>query len=229
MTVPTLPAPHALRAIRTPLRIAVVDDHPLYREGVVRTLEAAGETVVGEASDGTTALTLIRRHRPDVALVDVRMPGMDGIDVTDDLARNGPSVPVVLLSAFDDGALVRRGLEAGAVAFVTKDADRDEILRALRAAAAATQKPDEMEPFTDVVMNRLTDDERWLLRLADAGLLDRSDMAEQTGLSNAEVIAVLTGAIDRLGASNLPDALLLAHHMGLLGASPPRGDSGDHD
>src|SRR3954454_11741349 len=70
---------------RKPLRVVVADDHPLYRQGVVRALEAGGELVVAEASDGATALNLIRRNPPDVALVDVRMPRMDGIDVVEDL------------------------------------------------------------------------------------------------------------------------------------------------
>jgi two-component system nitrate/nitrite response regulator NarL len=126
---------------RKPLRVVVADDHPLYRQGVVRALEAGGELVVGEASDGATALKLIRRNPPDVALVDVRMPRMDGIDVVEDLTRHGPAVPVVLLSAFDDSALMLRGLAAGAWAFITKDADRGEILNAVRTAALDPNRP----------------------------------------------------------------------------------------
>ena len=91
----------------TSLRVIVADDHPLYRESIIRTLRTAGETVVAEGADGASALALIRQHEPDVALVDVRMPGLDGIDVVAALSRHGPDVPVVLLSAFDDWPLVR--------------------------------------------------------------------------------------------------------------------------
>ena len=119
----------------TSLRVIVADDHALYRASIVRTLRGAGATVVAEGADGESALALIRRHRPDVALVDLRMPGLDGIDVIAALARDGPHVPVVLLSAFDDEPLIRAGLEAGASAYITKDADRAVILGAVRAAA----------------------------------------------------------------------------------------------
>jgi DNA-binding NarL/FixJ family response regulator len=118
----------------TSLRLIVADDHRLYRESIVRTLRRAGETVVAEATDGTSALALIRQHRPDVALVDVRMPGLDGIAVVAALAHHGPDVPVVLLSAFDEEPLIFAGLEAGAAAYLTKDADREVILSAVRAA-----------------------------------------------------------------------------------------------
>jgi len=118
-----------------PPRVIVVDDHLLYRQGIVRALEAAGAIVVGEAGDGWGALELIRGHQPDVALVDVSMPGLDGIDVVAELARQGPDVPVVLLSAHSDAALVRAGLDAGAAAYVTKAASREEILAAISRAA----------------------------------------------------------------------------------------------
>ena len=95
--------------------------------------------VTAQASDGATALALIRRHEPDVALLDVRMPGMDGIDVVAALARYGPPVPVVLLSAFDDEQLVAAGLEAGAAAYVDKTADRDAICRDVAEAARARE------------------------------------------------------------------------------------------
>src|SRR4029078_7109508 len=93
--------------IPAPLRVLVADDHPLFRQGIVRALTLSDEfEVVAEAGDGATALALIRRDEPDVAILDVRMPGMDGIDVVAALARYGPPVPVVLLSAFDDQPLV---------------------------------------------------------------------------------------------------------------------------
>jgi two-component system nitrate/nitrite response regulator NarL len=131
----TGPLDTSSRAAKPPLRVIVVDDHRLYRQGIVRALETAGAIVVGEAGDGRSALELIRGHQPDVALVDVSMPGLDGIDVVAELARQGPDVPVVLLSAYSDGALVNSGLEAGAAAYVTKAASREEILEAVSGAA----------------------------------------------------------------------------------------------
>jgi two-component system nitrate/nitrite response regulator NarL len=133
----TLPA----RIRRPPLRVIVADDHPLYRQGIVRALEAAGKIVVAEAGDGQSALELIRSHRPDVAVVDVSMPALDGIDVVEELATHGPDVPVVLLSAFSDEPLVRSGLQAGAAAYVTKAADRDDILATVSGAARPENAP----------------------------------------------------------------------------------------
>ncbi len=135
MTAPTQSVARGRRVSRSPLRVVVADDHPLFRQGVVRALEVAGERVIAQAGDGATALELIRRDPPDVALIDVRMPRMDGIELVIELGRHGPRVPVVLLSAFDDSALMLKGLEAGAWAFLTKDADRAEILDAVRSAA----------------------------------------------------------------------------------------------
>ena len=131
----------------TPLRVLVADDHPLFRQGIVRAITLSDEfQVVAEAGDGATALALIRRHEPDVAILDVRMPGMDGIDVIAALARYGPPVPVLLLSAFDDEPLVLAGLEAGAAAYVTKSTDRDTILRQLAESPAHARPARQRDP-----------------------------------------------------------------------------------
>jgi two-component system nitrate/nitrite response regulator NarL len=122
---------------RRPLRVVVADDHPLFRQGIVRALEAAGDHVVAEAADGDAALAAIAAGSPDVALVDVSMPGLDGIDVVRAVARRRLGVPVVLLSAFRDESLVTAGLAAGAADYVCKTADRQEILHALEAVAGS--------------------------------------------------------------------------------------------
>src|SRR4051812_1648247 len=128
----------------TGLRAVVADDHPLFREGIVRALEASGAfSVVDQAPDGAAALALIRHRMPHVALLDVRMAGLDGIDVVAALARFGPPVPVVLLSALDDAEVVKAGLDAGAAAYLSKTADREAICREVAdaAAARATRSP----------------------------------------------------------------------------------------
>ena len=152
---------------------------PALPQGIVRALERSGGfQVVAEAADGATALALIRRHEPDVAVLDVRMPGMDGIDVIAALARYGPPVPVVLLSAFDDEPLVTAGLEAGAAAYITKSTDRDTILRQLADAAGAREarSPSAIHGAADLGRARtpgwtprLTSREHRLLQLAHAG------------------------------------------------------------
>jgi len=122
------------------IRVVVADDHPLYRQGIIRALEShGGFSVIADAGDGNEALTLIRDLQPDVALVDMRMPHMDGIEVIEALAKYGPDVPVVLLSAFTGNPLVRSGLAAGAAAYVNKTADRETICAKLETVARSTK------------------------------------------------------------------------------------------
>jgi two-component system nitrate/nitrite response regulator NarL len=114
------------------VRVVVGDDHPLYREGVVRALALSGSVnVVGEADDGTQALELIKEHRPDVALLDFRMPGMDGAQVAAAVRSNELPTRVLLLSAHDESAIVYQALQQGAAGFLLKDSTRTEIVKAV--------------------------------------------------------------------------------------------------
>ena len=111
------------------LRVVVADDHPLFRAGIVRALEEdARFRVVGEAADGETAERLLRELHPQLALLDLRMPGRDGLHVLGRLRHSAPSVAVVVLTAYTDASLVRSAMAAGAAGYVAKDLDRDEIL-----------------------------------------------------------------------------------------------------
>ena len=210
-----------------PLRVIVVDDHPVYREVIVRALRTAGEIVVADDGDSTNALALIRRHRPDLALVDVTMPRFDGIDIVEALACHGPDVPVVLLSAFADEPLIRAGLEAGAAAYVTKDAGWRLIHRAVRAAAGLGRAPRELAgSIDDLVLRhswipRLTSTEHQLLTYAYAGL-GKTEMCESTGYDEAQVRHCLCNAIDKLGADTLPGALEIAQRAGIVGVAERR-------
>ncbi|OIN81791.1 response regulator transcription factor [Mycobacterium malmoense] len=116
--------------------VVVSDDHPVYREGVVRALKETGTIrVVAEAADGRAALAAIREHRPDVALVDYKMPGLDGLDLVHAVERDGLPTRVIVLSAFDDAALVYQALAAGASGYLTKESDREEIAVAVTRCA----------------------------------------------------------------------------------------------
>jgi two-component system nitrate/nitrite response regulator NarL len=114
------------------VRVIVGDDHPLFREGVVRALSSSGSVnVVGEADDGSAALELIKEHLPDVALLDYRMPRMDGAQVAAAVRSNELPTRVLLLSAHDESAIVYQALQQGAAGFLLKDSTRNEIVNAV--------------------------------------------------------------------------------------------------
>jgi two-component system nitrate/nitrite response regulator NarL len=118
----------------TRARVVIADDHPLFREGLVRAISAnLSLEVVGEAADGVDALTLIEEMQPDVALLDVRMPRLDGIDVCESVARRVPPMPtrVVLLSAYMEPSLLWRAAVAGASGYMSKESSRTDICDAL--------------------------------------------------------------------------------------------------
>ncbi len=119
-----------------PVTVVVGDDHPMYREGVVRAMRDTGRIhVVAEVGDGRAALDAIREHRPAVALLDYRMPELDGLAVVAAAARESLPTRVLLLSATEDPATVYEALAAGAVGYLTKESDRDEIVAAVISCA----------------------------------------------------------------------------------------------
>ncbi len=208
------------------VRVVVADDHPLYRQGIVRALESSGAfDVIDQASDGATALALIRRHQPDVAVLDVRMPDMDGIDIIAALARNGPPVPVVLLSAFDDDPLVAAGLEAGAAAYLSKTADRDAICLDVAAAARARQarspsvlhgRPDLQRHRMSNWTPRLTVHEHQLLQLAAAAGADNRELAVRAGVDETTFRRRLDSLLAKLDADNLAHAIDIARARNII-------------
>jgi two-component system nitrate/nitrite response regulator NarL len=118
------------------VRVVVGDDHPLFRDGVVRALLSSGEIeVVAEADDGTSAFEAIKTHKPQVALLDYRMPGMDGAQVAAAVVRDELPTRVLLISAHDDAAIVYHALQEGAAGFLPKESSRSEIVAAVLSCA----------------------------------------------------------------------------------------------
>ncbi len=135
MDVTSDPTPDTSPVSR-PVRVMVADDHPLFREGLRTMLAAAPDLdLVAEAGDGAQALGLLARHQVDVALLDVNMPSMSGIEAAGAIAVDFPDVAVLVLTMFADDASVFAALRAGARGYVLKDAERDDLLRAIRAVA----------------------------------------------------------------------------------------------
>ena len=115
------------------IRILVVDDHPVVREGLVAIIEAQDDmTVVGEAGDGSQAIAIYKAAKPDVVLMDLAMPGTDGVQAIEGMRDFDPDARVVVLTAYDTDERILRAVEAGARGYLLKGAPRDEIFRAVR-------------------------------------------------------------------------------------------------
>ena len=118
------------------IRVVVVDDHLIVRQGLRLMLEEAGDDfeLIGEAADGAAALRIVDEVRPDVVLMDVRMPGMDGLEAIGHIRERHPQIAVVMLTTYNEEDLVVRALQAGACGYLLKDTNRDTLFRAIRAA-----------------------------------------------------------------------------------------------
>lgn len=138
---PLRPAPFVADQL-VALRVFVADDHDLYRRVITRAVDRHPElALAGEAADGDGAAAGIAVLEPDVALLDLRMPGLDGLEVCERVRASHPDVAVVVLTAFDDEATLDRALAAGASACLGKDATEEEICRAVLAAGDAARPP----------------------------------------------------------------------------------------
>lgn len=206
------------REASDPLRVVIADDHPLFRAGIVRAIREDGRfEVVGEAPDAATAERLIRDHTPQVATVDLRMPGDDGIQLVARLRHFRPPVAIVVLSAFADPSVVHNAMAAGATAYVAKDAERDEILDVLVDAAQGRRRVlvAPREDDDPVPRPRLAARERTVLSALNRGW-SREEVVMLTGIPARSVEAHLANARRKLGAATDADAIAAAAAWGLL-------------
>ncbi|OKL53883.1 DNA-binding response regulator [Bowdeniella nasicola] len=213
----------------TPLRVVLADDQYLVRAGIVSLLGLdTSITVVAEASDGEEALTAIAEHRPDVLLLDLRMPRLDGIGVLKELQAGGNSTPVLVLTTFDDDEQVVAAMRAGARGYLLKDVTLEELTTALREVAAgkryiqpaitATLVAHFADPPTaqgPALIPQLTDRERDVLRLMAAGWANR-EIAESLHLAQGTVKNHVSAIMDKLGVRDRTKAVLRALELGLL-------------
>ena len=198
------------------IRVLLVDDHRLVRAGLSTMLYATGEfDVVGEAADGAQAVELALASKPDVALMDLSMPVLDGVAATRRLRAECPQVKVVALTSFSDRQRVSEALGAGAVGYLLKDCAPDELLAAVRAAAAG-QVP--LDPRVAGVLppsqqpepaELLSEREAQVLRLTAAGLANKQ-IGRRLGISESTVKVHLGNIFKRLGVSDRTSAALWA-------------------
>lgn len=206
------------------VRVVVGDDHPMYRRSLVAAIDDHTELeLAGEAADGRQALDRVRAANPHVALMDLRMPELDGFEVLAALSEGGWSPRVVFLSAFGDSATVHRALEAGASGFLSKDADGTEICAAVLSVAREGRivvSPQLQQVVFDrirqqAIGHRLSVREKQILAGVAAGK-PLAAIADELALSPATVKTYLHRAYDKLGVSNRAAAVAKAFQRGIL-------------
>jgi DNA-binding NarL/FixJ family response regulator len=213
------------------IRVLVADDQALVRAGFRAILEAQEDLeVVGEAADGGDAVTIAREVRPDVVLMDVRMPGVDGIEATRRLVRDGDAPRVLMLTTFDLDEYVYEAMKAGASGFLLKDAPRDQLVGAVRTVAAgdALLAPALVRRLIEDFVRRpppggrsptdlgeLTERELEVLELIARGLAN-AEIAAQLFLSEATVRTHVSHIFAKLGLRDRVQAVVLAYETGLV-------------
>ncbi|TME45021.1 MAG: response regulator transcription factor [Chloroflexi bacterium] len=206
-----------------PIRVLIVDDHPLVRRGLTALLNAAaGIEVVGAASDGEEAVAFAVEDHPDIVLMDVSMPGMNGIEAVRRLLRAVPDTRVVMLTSFSQRDVVIESFDSGAVGFLLKDAEPNELINGIRAAArgdAPVSPRAARELLQDRTQRRpldeLTQRERDVLTLVGRGMANKQ-IAWRLGISEKTVKAHLGSVFDRLGVDDRTQAALWAQKHGLV-------------
>lgn len=225
------------------IRVLIADDEPLIREGFRMILDGCSDfEVVGEAADGAQAVELANQHRPDVVLMDVRMPRLDGIEATGRIVANQLSTRVLMLTTFDRDEYVYDAMRAGASGFLLKTAPTDRLLESIRLVAEGEAL------LAPEITRRLIED---FVRRPAPGGSRRSDLARLTnregevlkeiarGRSNAEIAANLylseatvktyvTRLLAKLGLRDRAQAVVFAYEAGLVQPGPPDDPSGRH-
>lgn len=199
------------------IRVLIADDHLVVREGLVLVLQATGEfEVVGQAANGHDAVRLAEELQPDLVLIDVQMPDMDGIEATAIITRRLPGSRVVVLSTFDEEEYIYNSLQAGAMGFVLKSSDLPELLEVVRAAARgetllpspiATKLAGRISAGRD--QQSLTEREREVLGLLVLGLRNR-EIAERLQITERTVKNHVANIIAKLGVKSRTEAVSLA-------------------
>jgi DNA-binding NarL/FixJ family response regulator len=192
----------------------IVDDHEVVREGLRLALSRAKNIrVIGEASDGTSAVSLAERRKPDVVIMDVRMPGMDGLEATKEITRSDPTAKVLIFTAYSERMLLSRGLESGAKGYILKEAPHETLLRAIEKVAHG-------DGFVDPALmpaflngrgreDMLTAREREILQLLADGM-SNSDVAAKLFISQETVKSHVRHILTKLEADTRTHAVAIA-------------------
>jgi NarL family two-component system response regulator LiaR len=207
-----------------PIRVMLVDDHAMVRRGLATFLLVFDDfKLVGEAESGEVAIRLCAEILPDVILMDMVMPNMDGATATRAIRQKYPQVQVLALTSFKEGELIRNALESGAIGYLLKDVSADELARAIRAAHAgrATLSPEAAQSLVETVNQPpapgldLTEREREVLALMIEGL-NNTQIAGRLTVSPSTVKSHVSNVLSKLGVASRTEAVTLALRHGIL-------------
>jgi DNA-binding NarL/FixJ family response regulator len=202
-----------------PIKVLCVDDHPLVRKGIASILANESDMrLVGEAGDGQEAVELFRLHRPDVTLMDMRMPGMDGIEATRVIRREFPDARIIALTSYDGDQDIYRALEAGVRGYMLKEMVHTDVLRAIRTVHSGKRlMPSEVaerlsEYFPQVA---LTPREVEVLTFVAHGMANK-EIAERLGTASGTIKMHIQNILEKLEASDRTHAVTIAIQRGIL-------------
>jgi DNA-binding NarL/FixJ family response regulator len=228
-----------------PVRVLIADDHALMRAAFRTILEAAGFVIAGEAATGDDAVTLVQREQPDIVIMDVRMPGSDGLSATAHIVREHPSARVLVLTTFDLDDYVFGALQAGAAGFLLKNTAPEDLIAAVRRLAAGdavldpavtarvmarfaataarpghrnTSRPD---PARAAALASLTDRERDVLALLARGM-SNAEIAASLVVGDATAKTHVSRVLAKLGVRDRLQAVILAYESGFAPTPPAR-------
>lgn len=213
------------------MRVVLADDHQILRDGIRRGLENAGETVVGEANNGEEAVKVVRETLPDVVLMDLSMPVLDGVSATRLISEEFPDVKVVVLTMHDDPSRTRDALEAGAIAYMTKGTSFADVLDTIRRAlageevlsphlaASMLEVVDTADPSLEILSTRQVE----ILQMIADGLSTKQ-VARQLGITQKTVHNHLNSVYRKLDTQSLTHAVLSAVRLGIIDLQPASND-----
>jgi len=220
--------PERVRSVRASLRVVIADDHPFYRDGLVRLLRRSGIDVVGEVPNGEAAIRVVHETGPDVVVMDLNMPGLSGLEATRRLAEEAPDTRVLVLSVSADQSDLTEAILAGASGYVLKDGPVEEIVAGIRAAAAGQSL---ISPrIANILMKRVRDSGRADIDLSAVRLSGREldvlgllaegkadyEVAELLSMTTQAVRANITSVLLKLQLENRAQEAIRASRHKLL-------------
>ena len=208
-----------MNAGASPIRILAVDDHPVVRQGIAGLVSIQSDMVlVGEASDGREAIQLFRTHRPDVTLMDLQMPGMNGVDALIAIRNEAPEAKIIVLTTYAGDVQIIRALKAGAQAYLLKNTLHKELLETIRSVIAGKKalSPEvSYEIATHATDDTLTPAEISVLRLIAAGNANKQ-IADQLSITEETVKSRVKCILSKLGANDRTHAAVIGLKRGII-------------